>query len=144
MVRLWALLVSIEGYADPEWPVVKGASQDTARTATYLRDDLHVPDKNIVLLTEKDATREGIISRFQSHLIHNDKIQRGDAILFHYSGHGSHTPAPPNWHAVKGLEDDEAEENPMLEMICPWDEGIPLDNGTNERICGAKSHLRVI
>ncbi|THG97834.1 hypothetical protein EW026_g4239 [Hermanssonia centrifuga] len=133
MVHLFAYLVSIEQYADPEWPIVKGADRDTSRTVTYL-NKLEVPQENVLVLTGQSATREAIITKFQEHLINNPKIKRGDPILFHFSGHGSRRAAPKGWKVIEEEEEEEEELRRQVEMIIPWDEGV--EDRTGRKICG--------
>lgn len=128
MVRIWAFLVSIEQYADPTWPVCLGADVDTQSTLTYLTEDMKVPLDHIVRLTGQDATRKDIIMKFKEHLIENPRIERGDTILFHFSGHGSRGWAPYGWAIVES-EDVPENERGQLEMIVPWDDGVKDDTG---------------
>ncbi|PSR72747.1 hypothetical protein PHLCEN_2v11442 [Hermanssonia centrifuga] len=134
MVQLFAFLVSIEEYADPQkqWPILTGADKDTSRTAAYL-SKLEVPQENVLVLTGQRATREAIITKFQEHLIDNPKIKRGDPILFHFSGHGSRKPAPKGWKVIED-EEEEGEMRRKVEIIIPWDEGLEDDAG--RKICG--------
>lgn len=78
-----------------------------------------------------------IVSVFRKHLIENEEIKKGDALMFCFSGHGSRSVAPKGW-AVSGMMPkengrDDGEE-PMLEMIIPYDEGTPDAQG--KPICG--------
>jgi hypothetical protein len=78
-----------------------------------------VPTDHIITLQNSQATRAGIINAFLAHLVHNDRITKGDALLFHFSGHGSRGPAPPSWPMASwnGADDDGRE----LEFIVPFD-----------------------
>lgn len=72
----------------PVWPALEGAVND----ATAMRDLLAsakfgFPEKNVHLLTEAQATREGILAAMQKYLV--DQPQRGDTVVFYYAGHGS-------------------------------------------------------
>ncbi|TCD65548.1 hypothetical protein EIP91_002512 [Steccherinum ochraceum] len=135
---IWALLVSIEQYADLSWPKVKGASKDTSRMKAYLTS-LHqtAPCSHILTLQNEHATREGIISSFRRHLIENEEIKNGDALIFCFSGHGSRSVAPKGWAVSEVLAKDgerNEDEEPMLEMIIPYDEGT-LD-AQGQPVCG--------
>ena len=80
----------------------------------FLSSSLDVPDSNILVLTNNDATREKILSCFDSHLIRNENIQRNDPIIFFFAGHGSRVDAPPEWATSDG----------KTGAICPYDEGV--------------------
>ncbi|KAI0820974.1 hypothetical protein BC629DRAFT_413695 [Irpex lacteus] len=134
MPRLWALIISIECYVNPSWPPVDGAHIDGRNTLNYLTEDLNVPEDRIVYLKDAEATRNNIIATFQSHLIDNSRIQRGDAILLHYSGHGSFLKAPAGWTVVEEKSGDENRDD-LLEVIIPWDEGT-MDSATGYPTCG--------
>lgn len=135
MTRLWALVVGIEKYDNPEWDEVWGAKNDVRRVHDYLIKDLKVPSSNIIALVNKDATRRNIITSFRNHLIDNTQIQPGDALYFHFSGHGSRSPAPRNWPIIEKVDEDD-EENGLLEMIIPWDEGMVDPKNPHNRVCG--------
>ncbi|THH18104.1 hypothetical protein EUX98_g9012 [Antrodiella citrinella] len=137
MPDLWAFVVSIETYAHPDWPRVKGATNDGNRTVAYLQTDRNVPTSHILRIQDAQATRHEIIAAFKRHLVDNPEIKHGDAILFHYSGHGSRSPAPKNWPVIEEGGDEEGGDEtkgPKLEMITPYDESTLDENGTV--ICG--------
>jgi len=139
MPDLWALVVSIETYAHPDWPRVKGAANDGARTVAYLQTDKNVPPSHILRLQDASATRAEIIASFKKHLVDNPEIKGGDAILFHFSGHGSRCDAPKDWPVleVKGEEEEAVEDEtkgPKVETITPYDESMLDEHGTP--ICG--------
>src|SRR5581483_11460630 len=100
--RLWALLVGIDQYAAV--PVLRGCVNDVQAMRSLLIDRLGVPEASIRLLTDGQATRAGMLQAFQSFLIDNPAIERGDQILFHYSGHGS------QMRDVTGTEPDGLDE----------------------------------
>lgn len=50
-------------------------------------------------------------------LIEHKDIERGDAIIIFYAGHGSEAKAPPGW----------ASDNGKIETICPYDEQTIAD-----------------
>jgi hypothetical protein len=96
-----------------------GCESDAKSINDLLIKKLHVPSSNIALLLSEDATREAIISTFQSHLIGNNEIQTDDAMVFFYAGHGSRIEAPKGW--VTGGN--------QIETICPHDERTMLGKG---------------
>lgn len=72
----------------PVWPRLEGAVND----ATAMRDLLAsakfgFPEKNVHVLTESQATRDGILAAMQKYLV--DQPQSGDMVVFYYAGHGS-------------------------------------------------------
>lgn len=120
---LWALIVTIENYATPDLHIAaEGATKDGDNVHSYLTESLEVPRSRIVRLKDKEATRSSIISSFQNHLIQNQQIQHGDALLFHYSGHGGRVKAPEGW--VVGQKGDSGDDDGTVEAIIPYDEGL--------------------
>ncbi|KAI0090548.1 hypothetical protein BDY19DRAFT_717273 [Irpex rosettiformis] len=135
MSHFWALLVSIEHYANANagWPPVSGAHVDGRNTFNYLTQDLRVPADHIIHLKDDGARRSNIIATFKSHLIDNSRIQKGDAILFHFSGHGSYLKAPAGWTVIEEKTGDERQDD-LLEVIVPWDDGV-IDRETGFPTC---------
>ena len=127
MSQLWALLVAIEDYQQPDWLPVAGALTDSQNVFQYLADDMGVPEDHILQLHNSTATRSGIISAIHDHLIDNPTISKGDAILFYYAGYGSYMKAPTS-------KDAENDSNEMVEVILPYDEGA-TDTKTGSPIC---------
>ena len=74
MSQLWALLVAIEDYQQPDWLPVAGALTDSQNVFQYLADDMGVPEDHILQLHNSTATRSGIISAIHDHLIDNPTI----------------------------------------------------------------------
>ncbi len=65
-------------------------------------------EKDILVLTEAQATRQGITDAFRRHLI--AQARPGDVALFHFSGHG------------QPIADDNGDElDGMDESLVPWD-----------------------
>jgi hypothetical protein len=109
--RIFALLVGIDDYPlDP----ITGAVRDVENVYNYLRYDRGVNAEAIVVLTNAQATRRAILDAFTAHLIENREIVPGDAILFHFSGHGSRGPAPEGWTVASDSERE-------IELIVPVD-----------------------
>lgn len=107
--RLWALLIGIDYYK--ELTNLRGCVNDVEAWRVLLANSYGVPEERIRVLINKDATRANILKTFQEFLIDNPSIQRGDQILFHYSGHGSQMPAKPEDYEPDGLN----------ETISPYD-----------------------
>jgi hypothetical protein len=116
---IFALVVGINNYQYGTPPTLRGCVNDSKIVFAYLKDTLHVPEANIVLLHNEQATRETILTTFETHFIHNSAITRDDAIIFYFAGHGSRQRAPVDWHS----------EDSRVETICPYDvakaSGIP-------------------
>jgi hypothetical protein len=90
---IWALLVGIDEYKAVSR--LRGCANDVEAMRTLLTNRYAVPEDQIRVLINAAATRANIIREFHQFLIENPRIQYGDQILFHYSGHGSQMPAGP-------------------------------------------------
>ena len=95
--HLHALIVGINVYKSDKlknYPL-KGCLNDVARIADVL-EELFPSKAQIQLLTESEATREGILRSFRSQLVeparlwaNSGRTDPAPAFLFHFSGHGS-------------------------------------------------------
>ena len=90
---------------------LRGCVNDSRTVFAYLKDTLHVPETNLVLLNNEQATRKTILDTFESHFINNLAITSGDAMIFYFAGHGSRQRAPVDWNS----------EDNKVETICPYD-----------------------
>ncbi|MCZ6915568.1 MAG: caspase family protein [Gemmatimonadetes bacterium] len=99
----WALLVGINEYASEDITDLKGAVNDIERMKALLMGKFAFPEKNIKVLTNEQATHEGIVTAFQDHLINHTK--RGDIVVFHYSGHGSQMRDQPDGDEADGMDE---------------------------------------
>jgi hypothetical protein len=79
---------------------------------TLLTSKFEFPPANVLVLTDEKATHAGIVAAFKKHLIAN--TQRGDIVVFHYSGHGSQ---------MKDVSGDELDG--LDETIVPHDSRDP-------------------
>ena len=84
--RKLALLVGINEYSAPI-PPLKGCINDVMLQKELLIYRFGFKPEDIRILTDKQATRQGILTAFEEHLIKQAKP--GDVVLFHFSGHGS-------------------------------------------------------
>lgn len=84
---LRALLIGIDEYKAPDVPDLRGCENDVELMRATLLDKFNVLPENVKMLKNEQATRQGIIGAFQTHLI--EKTQPGDIVILHYSGHGS-------------------------------------------------------
>ncbi|MGG6240959.1 caspase family protein [Nodosilinea sp. AN01ver1] len=106
--NIFALLVGINEYQAVS--KLRGCVNDVEAVQQFLTEKYSVPEDHIRLLRDKEATRQNILDTFRTFLIQNPNIQRGDQILFWYSGHGSRMRDP------FGIEPDG-----YLETLVPQD-----------------------
>lgn len=83
--RKLALLVGINQY--PQIPKLKGCLTDVELQRELLIHRFGFQSSDILSLTNKKATREGIENAFLEHLVKQAKP--GDVVIFHFSGYGS-------------------------------------------------------
>ncbi|KAJ7747456.1 hypothetical protein DFH07DRAFT_962563 [Mycena maculata] len=114
--NVFALVIGINTYSSSDYPNLQGAVNDARAFEKYLLEPpkegggggLGVPDSNILVLEDLQATRAGILEAFQSHFLNNTKIPDGGdaAMILFYAGHGE-TPADPldahRWAHYVGL-----------------------------------------
>ncbi|PPQ96528.1 hypothetical protein CVT26_010456 [Gymnopilus dilepis] len=81
--RFWALIIGNNAY--PRAPL-GGCINDAALIRRHIMDYLGVPTDHITFLT--DASRTQIVNAFYD-LRDSTRIQKGDNVLVHFSGHGS-------------------------------------------------------
>ncbi|MEY2953195.1 MAG: hypothetical protein RLZZ401_1282 [Pseudomonadota bacterium] len=80
-----ALIIGISRYADARVPTLPGAQVDS-ETATQMARAMQVPEGNIRYLQDSEATGDGI-RRALADL--NARVEEGDRVFVHYSGHGT-------------------------------------------------------
>ncbi len=80
----YALVVGIENYRSIT--PTPGARDDAERFARMLEDSLNVPERNIHLLTDENATRGDILARIDWL---KNNVSSDARIYFFFSGHGS-------------------------------------------------------
>lgn len=80
---------------------------------------LGVPSSQIVFLADEKATQQEILKQFDQFLTKNADIQRDDAIVFYFAGHGSQPYAPQGWLT----------ESNKIETLCPHDVQTIGDDG---------------
>src|SRR4030095_2879196 len=66
-------------------PKLRGPASDAAKIKTMLEQDDYY-EKNIMVISNKEATKPNVTKAFQEHL---GKASKGDVSLFYYSGHGT-------------------------------------------------------
>lgn len=86
--RRLALLVGINNYpSNSQIPPLKGCLTDLELQRNLLIYHFGFNPQDILVLTDSQATRQGILTAFEEHLIKQAKPN--DVVVFHYSGHGS-------------------------------------------------------
>ncbi|BAY22410.1 peptidase C14 caspase catalytic subunit p20 [Calothrix sp. NIES-2100] len=83
--RKLALLVGINEYQGI--PALSGCVNDVQLQQELLIHRFGFNPQDILTLTDRKATRKGILTAFEEHLIKQAKP--GDVVVFHFSGHGS-------------------------------------------------------
>ncbi|MGB7379300.1 MAG: caspase family protein [Rivularia sp. (in: cyanobacteria)] len=83
--RKLALLVGINQY--PKIPALKGCLTDVELQRELLIHRFGFQPSDILSLTNKQASRQGIENAFVEHLVKQAKP--GDVVVFHFSGYGS-------------------------------------------------------
>ncbi len=83
--RKLALLVGINQY--PKIPTLKGCLTDVELQRELLIHRFGFQPSDILSLTNKQASRQGIENTFVEHLVKQAKP--GDVVVFHFSGYGS-------------------------------------------------------
>ncbi len=129
--RKRALLVGINDYAG-DVPDLRGCVNDAKMQYNLLVHRFGFNPDDILLLTDQDATREGILSAFETHLIEN--TGPNDIVVFHYSGHGSMVidPEPIQLPATAGYEGFEGYNGTMM----PHDARVNIDGAKVNDIMG--------
>lgn len=82
--RKLALLVGINQYQDSP---LQGCVTDVNLQQQLLIHRFGFNPQDIVMLTDEKATRQGILTAFEEHLIKQAKPN--DVVVYHFSGHGS-------------------------------------------------------
>lgn len=107
---LFALIIGINKYKDPDVPDLHGAVPDANEVQKFLISKVGVAENRIVILRDAEATREKIVHAIQN-LAQNPAISTQDPILIFYAGHGGEAPSP--WKT--------SSENDMIQMLIPHD-----------------------
>lgn len=96
-----ALLIGIGDYSDPEVPALKGTVHDM-QSARRMARAMAVPESNVTLLRDRDATAERIRSELDA--LHR-RMAEGDRVFVYYSGHGTRwqDPGNPRGACTEGL-----------------------------------------
>lgn len=94
--RKLALLVGINQY--PDSPLF-GCLTDVELQRELLIHRFGFNPKDILTITDTEATRQGILTAFEEHLVKQAKP--GDVVVYHYSGHGAQVYDPDSGYEDK-------------------------------------------
>ncbi len=114
--RKLALLVGINEYPESKrFQNLQGCLTDVELQRQLLIYRFGFNPDDIKIVTDKEATREGILTVFDEHLIKQAKS--GDVVVFHFSGHGSRV-ADPDGISSDGLNSTfvPANDSPLAEQ----------------------------
>jgi hypothetical protein len=123
-----ALVIGIDNYQTaPKIPVLHGCVNDATLVRGILEEQFGFPADQIAVLTNDQATRDGILAAFDAMVTATGK---DDIVVFYYAGHGSQ------------MTDREGDEASGLDnTIMPTDsEGW---SGVNRDITDDEIHLRL-
>ena len=98
-VNRHALIIGISQYADPATPALPGARVDR-QSATQMAQAMQVPLENIRVLQDEQASGDAIRKALHSL---NERVQEGDRVFIHYSGHGTRFKDPAADGCVEAL-----------------------------------------
>ena len=98
-VNRHALIIGISRYADAGTPPLPGAKIDRA-SATQMAGAMQVPASNISYLQDEQATGDNIRKALREL---GDRVQDGDRVFIHYSGHGTRYNDPATGGCVEAL-----------------------------------------
>ncbi len=98
-VNRHALIIGISRYLDPGTPTLPGVRIDRA-SATQMASAMQVPASNIAYLQDEQATGANIRKALKDL---GEKVQDGDRVFIHYSGHGTRYNDPASGGCVEAL-----------------------------------------
>ncbi|MDY6940898.1 MAG: caspase family protein [Cyanobacteriota bacterium] len=126
--RKLALLVGVNTYTDLP---LTGCVNDVALQYYLLVHRFGFAPEDIRVVTDAEATRQGILEAFEGHLI--DRAKPGDVVVFHYSGHGSQVADPD---PVAPNPDGSGVNGTFVPVDGSLPEGYPEVGGTVKDIMG--------
>jgi hypothetical protein len=108
-----ALLIGIDRYPhlDPRYQL-HGCVNDVRLMAGILRDAYGFPEANIIMLTDEQATQQGIRVAVETLI---GAVTQGHVVVIEYSGHGSRVKDGPEADEPSGMDS----------TIVPHDSGRP-------------------
>jgi hypothetical protein len=105
------LLIGINDYAHPGVSDLRGAVNDVEMIGRILETRFGFERRNLKILTDSQATRAAILDAIDELI---DATREGDAVYFHFSGHGS-----------QAKDRDGDEEDGLDETIVAYDSRMP-------------------
>ncbi|PBK90851.1 hypothetical protein ARMGADRAFT_295097 [Armillaria gallica] len=139
--RVWAVLIGIDAYGYPTYPL-RGCVADALAMKQYLVEDLLVPKERIQSLLGCHDTSPTDVSPIPSRanivgtllsLITNPNIERGDPIIIYFAGHGSRYRSSDyydNEVPDDDKEPDDERSHKYIEALCPTDRDSGESSGT--------------
>ena len=124
--RVFAVIVGIDDYKSGHIWNLHSCVKDAKRIKRWLIDGMNVPKDQIRVLLDSQATQQKIEDSIMEHLVNNSAIEKNDAIIIYFAGHGSSLVAPPDWY-------QEADNMTEVQVICPYDHDT---NTTQGRVAG--------
>ena len=94
-----ALIIGVGRYGDPSVPPLPGTKLDRY-SATQMAQVMQVPEGNIQYLQDDQATGDNIRAALKDL---NERVQDGDRVFIHYSGHGTRYEDPQAGGCVEAL-----------------------------------------
>jgi uncharacterized caspase-like protein/peptidoglycan/xylan/chitin deacetylase (PgdA/CDA1 family) len=82
----WAIVIGIDDYA--KWPKLQYAARDAQAIRETLIQKFSFVPEHIVSLTNKEATRTGILAAFHDKLAHSG-MKKNDRLFVFFAGHGA-------------------------------------------------------
>ncbi|EGO00098.1 hypothetical protein SERLA73DRAFT_88957, partial [Serpula lacrymans var. lacrymans S7.3] len=122
--RAFALIIGIDDYKSGSIWNLQSCCDDAIRVKQWLIQELLVPKPHISTLLNNDATKRRIEDVFMAHFVNNPDIQRGDAMIIYFAGHGSSVPRPRDWGEGKFAS---------VQVLCPYDHDT---RGPEGRVAG--------
>lgn len=131
----YALIIAIGDYpTNPDYPVNKARSWSSISSLNDVPLILNAiksqgfKDENISILTDKDATKQGILNAIENL---KKKLKKGDIVYIHFSGHGQQIFDSPTDGVL-----DEVDE--LEEALVPFDAYPFYEKGVYE----GENHIR--
>jgi hypothetical protein len=121
--RKLALLVGINEY--PQYDNLHGCVTDVELQKELLIARFGFNPKDILTLTNREATRENIETAFAEHL--REQAKADDVVVFHFSGYGSKVKMPPETTetTIKEQDEDTQITPQLLDCLVPSDGILP-------------------